>query len=113
MNELDLQKQIRNSLKVIGHDCWKVDTGPVKRASHKQMNLEKGFPDLFGFRKEDKRIFFIEIKMPKGKLKQEQKEFLLDKNRKGCLNGVARNLVEAIEIIQGTRTIENELEEEK
>lgn len=75
------------------------------------MNLEKGFPDLFGFRKDDKRIFFIEIKMPKGKLKKEQKEFLLDKNRKGCLNGVARNLVEAIEIIQGTRTIENELEE--
>jgi len=113
VNELDLQKQIRKSLKVIGHECWKVDTGPVKRASHKQANLEKGFPDLFGFRKEDKKIFFIEVKMPKGKLKEEQEKFLLDKNSKGCLNGVARSLVEAIEIIQGTRTIENELEEEK
>lgn len=108
MRELDLQKQIRNSLKLIGHECWKVDTGPVKRASHKQTNLEKGFPDLFGFRKGDHQIFFIEVKMPNGKLKEEQLTFLRDKHEKGCLNGVARNLVDAIEIIQGKRTIENE-----
>ena len=46
--------------------------------------------------------------MPNGKLKEEQLTFLRDKHEKGCLNGVARNLVDAIEIIQGKRTIENE-----
>ncbi len=74
----------------------------VKRNSSEGMNTRPALPVTA------KGFCLISVK---GKLKNEQKEFLLDKNRKGCLNGVARNLVEAIEIIQGTRTIENELEE--
>lgn len=111
MKELDIQKSIRNSLLVIGHRCWQVDSGKKVTYKTRGFGLEKGFPDLFGARQGDNKLFFIEVKKPDGILSDDQKNFLLAAQQNGILNGVARNVAEAIQIIQGERTILDEITE--
>lgn len=110
MKELDIQKTIRNSLIAVGHRCWQVDSGKKVTYKTRGFGLEKGFPDLFGSRKGDNKLFFVEVKKPDGVLSEDQKAFLLSANENGILNGVARNVAEAIEIVQGERTILDEIE---
>lgn len=62
--------------------------------------LPKGFPDLFGYRRKDGKIIFLEIKTAKGRLRQEQKQFLEQVQKDGCIAGVARSVDEARAIIQ-------------
>lgn len=113
MKELDIQKSIKNSLVTIGHRCWQVDSGKKVTYKTRGFGLEKGFPDLFGSRKGDNKLFFVEVKKSDGVLSDDQKAFLLAAHKNGILNGVARNVTEAIEIIQGKRTILDEIEVEE
>lgn len=53
------------------------------------------------------------MKKSDGVLSDDQKAFLLAAHKNGILNGVARNVTEAIEIIQGKRTILDEIEVEE
>lgn len=62
--------------------------------------LPKGFPDLFGYRRKDGKIIFLEIKTAKGRLRPEQKQFLEQVQKDGCIAGVARSVDEARAIIQ-------------
>ncbi|KRM98775.1 hypothetical protein FC24_GL001009 [Loigolactobacillus rennini DSM 20253] len=63
--------------------------------------LPKGFPDLFGFRKSDGKIFFIECKNETGKLRTEQKQFAKAIEKWPVLYGVARSVDDALAIIGG------------
>lgn len=71
-----------------GSDRW-VSTG-----------LPKGFPDLFGFRKKDGKMFFIEVKNAKGRLSKDQKIFAAWIKDFDVLYGVARSIDEALEIVE-------------
>lgn len=62
--------------------------------------LPKGFPDLFGFRHSDGRIFFIEVKTKTGRVSPEQKNFIEQMRRCGAIAGVARSAADALKIIQ-------------
>ena len=61
----------------------------------------KGFSDLFGFRNSDNKTIFIETKTPIGKLRKEQKQFLIAMKNAGNIVGVARNTEQARQIIIG------------
>ena len=114
MKELDLQKQIRDHLIALGHKCWQVDSGKKLTYKTRGQGLEKGFPDLFGARivqGEMPQLFFIEVKLGKGKPSDDQVKFLKSAYKNGILNGVAWNLEEALEILEGNRTIMDVLEE--
>lgn len=63
--------------------------------------LPKGFPDLFGYRKSDGKIIFIEVKTAKGRLRPEQEKFLQIVKEDGCIAGVARSVEDARRIIAG------------
>lgn len=63
--------------------------------------LPKGFPDLFGYRKSDGKIIFIEVKTTKGRLRPEQEKFLQTVKEDGCIAGVARSVDDARRIIAG------------
>ncbi len=63
--------------------------------------LPKGFPDVFGFRRADNKIIFLEIKTEKGRIRKEQQEMLERLKALGCLCGVARSVEDAIKIIKG------------
>lgn len=112
MNELELQKNIKQELKRLGHKCWQVDSGKKLTYKTRGQGLEKGFPDLFGARSTDGKLFFIEVKIGKGKPSEDQIKFLKAAQDNNILNGVAWNLEQAIEIVNGKRNI-HESEEEK
>ena len=100
MTEQDIQNLIRAELskhalvfranvgKVKTHDGRYFDTG-----------LPPGFCDLFGFRKSDGKIFFIEVKTPKGRVRPVQKKFMEIVKRNGAIVGVARSVDDALKII--------------
>lgn len=107
MTELELQKQIKKTLNDMGHRCWQVDSGKKVTYKTRGQGLEKGFPDIFGARKGDGKLFFIEVKIGNGKPSDNQIKFLKNANENNVLNGIAWNVEEAIEIVQGKRTIKN------
>lgn len=112
LTELDLQKQIKNKLRELGHFCYQVDSGKKLTYKTRGQGLEKGFPDLFGARKGDGKMFFIEVKIGKGKPSEDQIAFLNAAHENCVLNGVAWSLEQALEIVEGRRTIKD-LEESK
>ncbi|MCQ6344026.1 VRR-NUC domain-containing protein [Bacillus cereus] len=61
--------------------------------------LPKGFSDLFGFRKSDGKMFFLEVKNEKGRLRANQKHFIEMMRKNGAIAGVARSAEEAIELV--------------
>lgn len=113
MTELELQKEIKSKLIALGHSCWQVDSGKKVTYKTRGIGLEKGFPDLFGARKNDGKLFFIEVKIGNGKPSENQIEFLKVANEKNVLNGVAWNFEQALAIVEGKRTIKNEKEQTK
>lgn len=61
--------------------------------------LPPGFPDLFGFRKRDGKLFFIEVKTVKGHLSPNQIQFAKDIANYDVLYGVARSVADALRIV--------------
>lgn len=113
MTELELQKEIKSKLIALGHSCWQVDSGKKVTYKTRGIGLEKGFPDLFGARKNDGRLFFIEVKIGNGKPSGNQIKFLEAANENNVLNGIAWNYEQALAIVEGKRTIKNEKEQTK
>lgn len=98
------EKKIQNDIRRALQDqavIFRANVGTFKTVDGRFIDagLPKGFTDLFGFRKSDGKIFFIEIKTDKGRLSKEQILF-----GKACMNypvlyGVARSVEEAKSII--------------
>lgn len=76
-----------------------VGSGVTYDGRHFDTGLPKGFSDLFGFRKSDGKIFFIEVKSEKGRLSEAQRDFLLTMNNYGAIAGVCRSPTEALRLI--------------
>ena len=63
--------------------------------------VPKGFSDLFGVRKADGRAVFIEVKTPKGRPTDQQKNFLEIMRKNGAIAGVCRSPEEAVQLVKG------------
>ena len=63
--------------------------------------VPKGFSDLFGVRKADGKAVFIEVKTPKGRPTDQQKNFLETMRKNGAITGVCRSSEEAIQLVTG------------
>ena len=68
--------------------------------------LPNGFCDIFGFRKSDNTIFFIEVKTKKGRPSNDQKKFMAAMRRHGCRVGIARSIEDARRIVLSDREAE-------
>ncbi len=102
MKEIDVQNSIRLALSPYAV-VFRSNVGIFKTQDGRTVStgLPKGFSDLFGFRKSDGRIFFIEVKNEKGRLRKDQEHFLETMRGFGAIAGVARSPEEAIELIKG------------
>ena len=66
-------------------------------------DVPAGFSDLFGVRKSDGRALFIEVKTPKGRPTDQQKQFLSAMQKAGAIAGICRSAEDAISLIEGGR----------
>ena len=100
MKESDVQNSIRLALNPYAI-VFRANVGKVRMKDGRYFDtgLPKGFCDLFGFRKSDGRIFFIEVKNEKGKLRDVQKHFINKMQEYGAIVGVARSPEDAIKIV--------------
>ena len=97
-----IQSKIRVALSQAGCLVFRANCGKVRTADGRffQTGLPNGFSDLFGFRKSDGRIFFIEVKNETGRIREDQKRFLAAMKSAGAIVGVARSPEDALEIIR-------------
>lgn len=102
ITETDIMNQIRLALSAAGHTNFRGNVGKVRTADGRWFTtgLPEGFSDLFGFRKGDAKMFFIEVKTPAGKLRKEQERFITAMQKRGAIAGVARSAKQALDIVE-------------
>ncbi len=100
MTESDVQNLIRNGITDIAL-TFRANVGIFKTADGRLIStgLPKGFSDLFGFRKSDNKIIFLEVKTEKGIVSKHQLQFIETMRAYGCIAGVVRNVEEARSLI--------------
>lgn len=98
--ERKIQSEIRNGTADIALLFRaNVGSGFTYDGRHFDTGLPKGFSDLFGFRKEDGRAVFIEVKTGTGRASPEQLNFIRKMQLYGALAGIARSVEDARRII--------------
>lgn len=104
MKEIDVQNSIRLALNDIAI-VFRANVGTFKTTDGRTVNtgLPKGFSDLFGFRKSDGRMFFIEVKNATGRTSKDQDHFIQAMKNSGAIAGVARSPEEAVKIVKGEK----------
>lgn len=99
--ETAIQNEILLEASKQGHRLWRTNAGKVKTEYGAWIKLlPKGFPDTCGFRKSDGKFIAIEIKTANGRLSKEQKQFARFAIDQPIIYGVARNVDEAMELIE-------------
>lgn len=101
-----MEKDIQNAIRLGVNDLavtFRANVGKLYTDDGRMIatGLPKGFPDLFGYRKSDGKIIFIEVKTAKGRLSESQEKFLQTVQKDGCIAGVARSVEDARRIIEG------------
>jgi len=96
------QDSIRVALAQEGYIVFRANVGKVKTADGRWFDsgLPTGLPDLMGFQPENGKIFFIEVKTPKGKRRADQVRFAKNLRDKCAIYGVARSADEAVTIVK-------------
>jgi len=97
-----LQDSIRVALAQAGYVVFRANVGKVRTADGRffDAGLPVGFPDLFGYKPENGRIFFIEVKTKTGRRRKDQVLFANGLKDKHVIYGVARLAEEAVKIVR-------------
>lgn len=100
--EQAIQDSIRVALAQSGYVVFRTNVGKVKTADGRWFDtgLPTGFPDLMGYKPENGRIFFIEVKTAIGRRRKDQVAFSNGLRNKNVIYGVARSAEEAVNIVR-------------
>lgn len=100
--EAAIQDSIRVALAQAGYVVFRTNVGKVKTADGRffDTGLPSGFPDLMGFKPENGKIYFIEVKTPVGRRRKDQINFANFLRDKCAIYGVARSAEEAVAIVR-------------
>jgi len=100
--EASIQDSIRVSLAQAGYIVFRTNVGKVKTADGRWFDtgLPSGFPDLMGYKPENGRVFFIEVKTAIGHRRKDQVNFANGLRNKNVIYGVARSADEAVTIVR-------------
>ncbi|WP_333604217.1 VRR-NUC domain-containing protein [Lactobacillus acetotolerans] len=96
------QDNIRVALAQAGYIVFRTNVGKVKTADGRWFDsgLPTGFPDLVGYKLDNGKIFFIEVKTATGKRRKDQVAFANGLRDKNVIYGVARSAEEAVAIVR-------------
>lgn len=100
--EAVIQDSIRVALAQEGYIVFRTNVGKVKMADGRWFDsgLPTGFPDLMGYKPDNGRIFFIEVKTKTGRRRKDQIAFANGLRDKHVIYGVARSAEEAVKIVR-------------
>lgn len=100
--EASIQDSIRVALAQAGYIVFRTNVGKVKTADGRWFDtgLPSGFPDLMGYKPDNGRIFFIEVKTATGHRRKDQVNFANVLRDKNVIYGVARSVDEAVAIVR-------------
>jgi len=100
--EAVIQDSIRVALAQAGYIVFRANVGKVKTADGRWFDsgLPTGFSDLMGYKPENGRVFFIEVKTPVGRRRKDQIRFANGLRDKNVIYGVARSAEEAVTIVR-------------
>lgn len=100
--EAKIQKNIIAVLNLNRCTVFRGNVGKVRTPDGRFFNtgLPNGFPDLFGWRWSDSKIFFIEVKAPHGKIRTDQMAFHADLMHRKVIHGIARSTDDALKIVK-------------
>lgn len=100
--EAAIQDSIRVALAQAGYIVFRANVGKVKTADGRffDSGLPGGFPDLFGFKPDNGKVYFIEVKTPVGHRRKDQINFANFLRDKCAIYGVARSAEEAVTIVR-------------
>lgn len=101
------QDSIRVALAEHGYIVFRTNVGKVKTADGRWFDsgLPVGFPDLMGYKPDNGRIFFIEVKTPTGRRRKDQVAFAKGLRDKHVIYGTVRSAEEAVEIVRNESKI--------
>ena len=96
------QDSIRVALAQAGYVVFRTNVGKVKTADGRWFDsgLPTGFPDLMGYKPENGRIYFIEVKTKTGRRRKDQVVFANGLRDKNVIYGVCRSAEEAVKIVR-------------
>lgn len=97
-----LQTEIKDAINLSGLGrCWVATSGLLKSPDGKRFvrAMPEGFPDLFGYRRKDGKMFLIEVKTTTGRVSKEQNLFMDTEVSDKVLFGVARSVDDAFAIL--------------
>ena len=100
MTEQDIQNSIRAKLSEMGFYVERTNVGKVKLSDGRWFDCgpPKGSTDLKAYK--DGKAYFLEVKIPGGKIRPEQENFIKQmQNRYGCPAGVVHSVEEAIALV--------------
>lgn len=99
--EHQIQSGIEAALRLNGCEVYRGNVGLAytKDGRAFRTGLPAGFPDLFGFKKKNQKMFFIEVKTPVGRLRQSQINFHMALMHDKAIHGVARSIDDALKIV--------------
>ena len=100
--ESAIQDSIRVALAEHGYIVFRTNVGKVKTADGRffDTGLPSGFSDLMGYKPENGRIFFLEVKTPVGRRRKDQVDFANGLKNKNVIYGVVRSAGEAVAIVR-------------
>lgn len=100
--EAAIQDSIRVALAKAGYVVFRTNVGKVKTADGRWFDsgLPTGFPDLVGYKPENGRIFFIEVKTATGHRRKDQVAFANGLRDKNVIYSVCRSAEEAVEVVR-------------
>lgn len=96
------QDAIRVALAQAGYIVFRTNVGKVKTADGRWFDtgLPSGFSDLMGYKPENGRIFFLEVKTPIGRRRKDQVAFANGLRDKHVIYGTVRSAEEAVTIVR-------------
>lgn len=101
MTEQDLQNLIKLELSKMGFCVFRANVGKGRTVDGRYFStgLPKGFPDLFAVK--DGKIYFIEVKLPNGRLSKDQQHFInIMKNNYNTPAKVCRSVQDVLNFIK-------------
>ncbi|ADZ07443.1 hypothetical protein LAC30SC_06595 [Lactobacillus amylovorus] len=96
-----IQNDIIAMLNLNRCSVYRINVGKVRTPDGRYFSTgaPNGMPDLFGFRWIDRRIFFIEVKSPAGRIRPDQMAFHQDLMHLHVIHGIARSIDDARKIV--------------